>query len=44
MLHCIWHYRDLYCPMETCIDWSIDNAWAADDGIISVEVTIIFIS
>jgi hypothetical protein len=26
------------CPRDSSIDWSIDNAWAAGEGIISVEV------
>ena len=25
------------CPRDSNIDWNIENAWAADEGIISVE-------
>jgi hypothetical protein len=26
------------CPRDCSIDWNNDNAWAAGEGIISVEV------
>jgi hypothetical protein len=26
------------CPWVSSIDWNIDDAWAAGEGIISVEV------
>jgi len=26
------------CPRDSSIDWNSDNAWAAGEGIISVEV------
>ena len=36
---CRWHYRDLLTvPRDSSIDWNIDNARAAAEGIINVEV------
>jgi hypothetical protein len=35
-------YRELSwfidCPRDNSIDWNSDNAWAAGEGIINVEV------
>jgi hypothetical protein len=30
------------CPKDSSVDWNIDNAGAAGEGIISVKVNILF--
>jgi hypothetical protein len=35
---CIGHYRDLLTAQETVVLTETDNAWAAGEGIFSVEV------